>query len=85
MDIWSYWLCGQFALDKTVDHITDTQCTGLNQSQTGAHEMFYRFRSTTAFVISSTQIGIGPTRFMSTIFRSKSELALSIKFYRKKV
>ena len=26
MDIWTYWLCGQFALDKTVDHITDTQC-----------------------------------------------------------
>ena len=51
----------------------------------GAHKMFYSFRSTTAFVISSTQIGIGPTRFMSTIFRSKSELALSIKFYRKKV
>ena len=22
----SYWLCGQFALDKTVDHISNRQC-----------------------------------------------------------
>ena len=27
LDIRSYWLCGQFALDKTVDHITDPHCT----------------------------------------------------------
>ena len=40
--------------------------------------MFYRFRSTTAFVISSTQVGIGSTVSMSTIFRSNPELALSI-------
>ena len=26
LDIRSYWLCGQFALDKTVDHITDPHC-----------------------------------------------------------
>ena len=23
----SYWLCSQFAWDKTVDHISDTQCS----------------------------------------------------------
>ena len=27
LDIRSYWLCGQFALDKTMDHITDLHCT----------------------------------------------------------
>ena len=26
LDIRSYWLCGQFASDKTVDHITDPHC-----------------------------------------------------------
>ena len=25
--IWSYCLCGQFSSDKTMDHISDTQCT----------------------------------------------------------
>ena len=25
--IWSYWLYGQFSLDKTADHITDLHCT----------------------------------------------------------
>ena len=24
--IWSYWLYGQFSLDKTADHITDLHC-----------------------------------------------------------
>ena len=27
LGIRSYWLCGQFALDKTVDNITDPNCT----------------------------------------------------------
>ena len=27
LDIRSYWLCGQFALDKTVDHITTENST----------------------------------------------------------
>ena len=45
--------------------------------ESGAHKMFYRFRSTTAFVISSTKVGIGSTGSMSTIFRSNPELALS--------
>ena len=26
LDIRSYWICGQFALDRTVDHITDKNC-----------------------------------------------------------
>ena len=45
--------------------------------QLGMHKMFYRFRYTTVFVISSTQVGIGSTGSMSTIFRSNPELALS--------
>ena len=32
LDTRSYWLCGQFALDKTVDHITDPHCMTIFES-----------------------------------------------------